>query len=130
MSWFLRCYRKFLASMVLGLWAFAVFVGIANACSLNDVAAAPHLPTVSVHAVSQSSDDGVAPGHEHSCSNDLPWVGVLMQAHEQPASQPLVLAELHHPGFPPTSAPALRFVRTGHPPPGVPLSLRTVRLAL
>ena len=130
MSWLLRRHRRFLASAVLGFWAFTVFLGIANACSWDSVVAVPHQPTVAVHAVSQSADGETAPGHEQSCSNDIPLMGVPGLVQDHPAGQPLILAAHRNLSFPPISAPALRLARAAHPPPGVPLSLRTVRLAL
>ena len=130
MTWFLRRYQRFLASTVLGLWAFAVLVGIANACGWDGVAAVPHRSTLAVHGVTQSSDGKTAPAHEHVCSNDLALLGALVPVQDPPGSHPFVLVAHHHLGFPLMSASALRCARTGLLPPGVPLSLRTVRLAL
>ena len=130
MSRFLRRHRKFLTSTVLGVWVFALVVGIANACSWDGVTATPHQPIVAVHAAGGVTDDGMAPGCEEFCSNDVPLLGVLQLVQDQPAGQPLVVATPPDLGFLPISAPALRSARPAHPPPGVPLSLRTVRLAL
>jgi len=41
-----------------------------------------------------------------------------------------IVATHHDFGFLPNSAPVLRLARTAHPSPGVPLSLRIVRLTL
>jgi len=75
-------------------------------------------------------EDGMAPGCEEFCSNDVPLVGVLQMLQDPPAGQPLVVATRHDLGFLPISAPLLRLARTAHPSAGVPLSLRIVRLTL
>jgi hypothetical protein len=128
----LHRHRKFLASTVLGLWMFALFVGIANACSWDGVTAAPHQPTVAAHAVDDDDamDHGMAADCDEFCSNDVPLLSVLQLVQEQPAGQPLVVATHHDLGFLPISAPVLRLARTAHPFPGVPFSLRIVRLTL
>jgi hypothetical protein len=129
MSRILHCHRQFLASAVLGLWAFAVFVGIANACTWDGAAAVSHQPTA-VHAAGDATEDGKALGCEEFCSNDLPLLGVLQLVQDAPAGQPLVVATHHKLGVLPISAPALRLARAAHPSPGVPFSLRIVRLTL
>jgi len=130
MSRLLRRHRKFLTSGVLGLWMFALFVGIANACTWDGVTAVPHPPTVAAHAADDAMDHDTGPGCEEFCSNDLPLLGVLQSAQDTPAGQPLVVATRHDLGFLPISAPVHRLARTAHPSPGVPLSLRIVRLTL
>ena len=125
----LHRHRQFLASAALGLWAFAVFVGIANACTWDGRTAAPHQPTAA-HAAGDAAGDSMAAGCEEFCSNDLPLLGVLQRVQDTPAGQPLVVATHHKLGVLPISAPALRLARTAHPTPGVPFSLRIVRLTL
>jgi hypothetical protein len=126
----LHRHRKFLTSTVLGLWMFALFVDIANACSWDGVAAVQHQPTMAVHAVGDVMDDGMAPVSEEFCSNDPPLLGVLQLAQDQPTGQPLVLETRHNFGFLLISAPILRLARNAHPSPGVPFCLRIVRLTL
>ena len=109
---------------------FALFVGIANACSWDDVTAVPHQPPVATHAVDDAMDHGMAADCDEFCSNDVPLLSVLQLVQEQPAGQPLVVATPHDLGFLPISAPVLRLARTAHPSPGVPFSLRIVRLTL
>jgi hypothetical protein len=133
MSRLLRRHRKILASTVLGLWAFAVFVGIANACTWDGVVAVPHQPTMAVHAGGDAINDGMAPGCEEFYSiysKDLPLVGVVQLLQDMPAGQPLFVATHHKLGVLPISAPFLRLARTAHPSPGVPFFLRIVRLTL
>jgi hypothetical protein len=126
----LHRYRRFLASAVLGLWTFALFVGIANACGWDGVPAAPDPPTVMAHAVDDAVDHGMAPGCDEFCSNDVPVFSMLKLVQDEPAGQPLVLAAHYYLGVLPILAPVLRLARNAHPPLGVPFSLRTVRLTL
>jgi hypothetical protein len=126
----LHRHRKFLASTVLGIWAFAVFVGVANACIWDGVTAAAHLPTTAAHADADATDQGIAPHCEQPGSNAVPLLGALQWVQDPAAGHPLVLAAIHDLGFPPISASRLRLARNAHPPPGVPFSLRTVRLTL
>jgi hypothetical protein len=130
MSRLLHRHRRFLASTVLGIWAFAVFVGIANACSWDGVTAPPHQPTAATHAEGDTADHELAPGCDQFCSNDVPLRSVLQLVQDPPAGQPLVLAAIHDLGFLPISPSRLGLARTAHPLPGVPLPLRTVRLTL
>ncbi len=125
-----RRHRKSFSSVILGLWVFALFVGIANACSWDGVTAAPHHPTVADHAMEDVADHEKAPGCDKFCSNDVPMLSVLKLVQDQPAGQPVALATYHHLGVLPISAPALRLARSAHSPPGVPFSPHFVRLTL
>lgn len=122
--------RKFLASTVLGVWLFALFVGIANACSWDGVSPVLHPSTVAAHAVDSDMAHGLAPSCDDCCSNDVPMLGVLKLIQDPPAGEPLVLAAHHDAGVLPVSASFVRRPRTAHPSPGVPFFLRTVRLTL
>jgi hypothetical protein len=130
MSRLLHRHRKILTSGVLGLWMFALFVGIANACSWDGVTTVPHQPIVATHAVGDAMDDDTAPACEEFCSNDVPLLGVLHLVQDTPAGQPLVIATDNHVGYLPISALIHRLARIAHPTPGVPFSLRIVRLTL
>jgi hypothetical protein len=130
MSRRLHRHRKFITSSILGLWIFALFVGIANACSWDGVTAAPHHSTVAAHAIDDIADQDVAPGCDEFCSNDVPMLSVLKLVQDQPPGQPLVLATHYRFGVLPSAAPVLRLAQTTHPPPGAPFSLRIVRLTL
>jgi len=123
-------HRKCLTSSVLAMWIFALFVGIANACICDGVMAVPHHSTAAIHGDVETMDHDMAPGCENFCSIDLPLFSVLQLVQDQPAGQPLVLATRHDLGSRPISALNLRFARYAHPPPGVPYSLRFVRLTL
>jgi hypothetical protein len=121
---------KLLTSTVMGLWVFALFVGIANACSWDGVSAVPHQPTVAAHAGDVAMDHGMAADCDEFCSNDVPLLGVLQLVQEQPAGQSLVVATHHRLGVVPSAALVLRLARTTHPPPGVSFSSHIVRLTL
>ena len=89
-----------------------------------------HPPTVNAHAVDRADDHDQAPGCVEFCSNDVPLVGALKLVQDQPAGQPLVVLSHYYLGALPIFAPAPCLARKVHPPPGVPFSLRTVRLTL
>lgn len=126
----LHRHRKLLTSTVLGLWMFALFVGIANACSWDGVTAVPHQLTVAAHAVDDDTDHGRATDGGEFCSIDVPLLSVLQLVQEQPAGEPQIVATRYDLGFQQFPAPTLRLARTAHPPPGVPFFLRTIRLTL
>jgi hypothetical protein len=126
----LRRHRKVLASTVLGLWLFALFAGIANACSWDGVTPVHPHPAVWDHTVDGDTGHGAAPGCEDFCSNDVPMLSVLKLVQDPPAGQPLVLAAHDEFGVLPIFASVVRWARTAHPSPGVPFLLRTVRLTL
>lgn len=130
MSPSLRCHRKILASSAVVIWAFGVFAGIANACSLDGLPATPHHPVTAVHAGDDAVDSGGAPDCDEHFGASLPLPGLVQRTQEQPVGEPLVVATHHQPGFLPISAPVLRAARTAHPSTGVPFSLRIVRLTL
>jgi hypothetical protein len=122
--------RRWLSSTVLVLWVFALSVGIANGCSWDGVTSMTHPSVADAHSVNSADDHDKAPGCDDFCSNDVPLVSVLRLIQDQPAGQPLVVASRNYFGALPNSAPVLRLARNAHPPPGVPFSLRTVRLTL
>src|SRR5664279_2903233 len=122
--------RKLFTSFILGLWLFALFVGIANACSWDGVTSVSHHPMAAAHPVDDAVDHDQAPGCDDFCNNDIPVLGVLKLVQDQPAGQPLVLASHYDLGVLSISAPVLRLARDARPPPGAPFSLRTVRLTL
>lgn len=130
MSHPLHRHCRWITSTVLGLWVFALFVGIANGCSWDGGTSIAHPPTMDAHLVDSFNHHDTAPGCDEFCSNDVPLVSVLKLVQDQPAGQPLVIASRHYLGILPISAPAPCMARNAHAPPGVPFSLRTVRLTL
>lgn len=129
MRHFLRRRRSGIASVVLGLWIFALFVGIAHACSGDGITPHAAMPMAG-HASEAPMDEGMAPGCEQFCSNDLPLVTVLKLVQDQPAEQPLVIAAFDPVGVVSRFAPGLRAAVAAHPPPGPPISIRFARLTL
>lgn len=130
MTRLLHHHRKGLTSSVLGVWLFALFVGIANACSWDGASAAPAYSVASADAADADMAHDAAPGCDDFCSNDVPMVSVLKLVQDPPAGQPLILAAHTEFGVLPISASVVRPTRTAHPAPGVPPFLRTVRLTL
>jgi hypothetical protein len=116
--------RRALTSIFLGAWVFALFVGIANACGWDGVI------TVAHHPVAAHSVDGMPPGCEQFCNDNLPLLAKLQSVQDGSAGQPLAFATHHYLGFAPMPAPALRPVLAAHPPPGAPPLLRFLRLSL
>ena len=86
-------HRKCLTSSVLAMWIFALFVGIANACSCDGVTAVPHQSTAALHVGGESMDHDMAPGCEDFCSNDLPMFSVLQLVQDQPAARGVILCD-------------------------------------
>lgn len=130
MSRLLHRNRRLLTSGVLGLWVFALFVGIVNACGWDGLTSVAHSPTVVANSTHNAVDHDMAPSCDEFCSNDVPLVSVLGLVQDQSAGQPVVLATHYNLGVPLNSAHVLRLARNAHPPPGVPFSLGTVRLTL
>jgi len=108
----LQRHRKCLTSTTLGLWMLALFVGIANACSRDDVTEVSHQPTVAGQAVDYAMDDGKALGCDEFFSNGVPLFRVLELVQDQPAKQRFIIETHHDLGFVPISAPVLRLART------------------
>jgi hypothetical protein len=75
-------------------------------------------------------DDHMAPGCDDLPSNDLTLLSVLQLVEDLPAG--LALSVATHRGLRslPNSAPLFQMARRAHPPPGVPFSLRIVRLTV
>jgi hypothetical protein len=121
--------RRSLASLILGVWLFGLFVGIAHACGLDGVTPMRHHPAAA-RIVDQPSPDGMPPGCEKFCNDDLPLIAKVQPVQDLPGGQPLVLAAHHESVFAPIPTPVLDPALAAHPPPGVPLSIRFVRLTL
>jgi hypothetical protein len=112
---------------MLGAWLFAVFAGIANAC----------LPesgnTIQNASMAMGTDHDGDPTRsaacEQFCNIDTPLFSKLQLVQDQPAGQPLLVASVSVllSSAPASAAPV---VYLAHPPPGVPILLRSLRLAL
>ena len=120
--------RRRFASLMLGTWVFALFVGIANAC-LPGEGPQGHSAMHATAAAYHDADESVPPDCAQFCNEDLPLVAKLKTVHDQSAVQPLLVALFEVPVVAERSLrvdPAL----LAHPPPGVPVYLRSLRLAL
>jgi hypothetical protein len=125
----LRRHRKGLACAALGLWLFALFLGIAHACRWDGVTTVTHAPSVEAH-VGGGVADNTAPDCEDSASKDLPLPSVFQLVQDPPTVVSLIVATQHGLRLLPISAPLAGLSGREHPPPGVPFSHRIVRLTL
>ena len=86
-----RRQRKTITGVALGVWLFALFVGIAHACGWAEPSiAAVH--AVAASASQHSSDEGRPAGCEQFCKSDIPVVAKLPSLGDQPDAQPLIVA--------------------------------------
>ncbi len=122
----LRRHRKALAALTLGAWLFALFMGIANACAT----AGAQTATAQGMAMSgdASHDERPSANCLQFCADDTPVSAKLQLAPDQPTGQPLLVAaaSLSHA---PSAVPAAAVVHLAHPPSGVPVLLRSLRVA-
>jgi hypothetical protein len=125
----LRHRRKGLASAALGLWLFALFLGIAHACSWDGVTTVTHIANLPVHAGDGMADKS-APDCEDTPSNDLPLPSVHQLAQDPSGGIALPVATHSDLRLLPSSALLSGSACIAHPPPGVPFSHRIVRLTL
>ena len=125
----LRRHRRGLASAALGLWLFALFVGIAHACSWDGVTTVTHTPALEPH-VGGGVADSTAPDCEDSASSDLPLPSGLQLVQDAPAEVTLIVARQQDLRVLANSARLASVSGREHPPPGVPFSHRLVRLTI
>ncbi len=111
------------------MWLLAAFVGIANACLPGQGASAHPAAHASMAMGDHHPDESAPPDCAKFCNDDVPLFAKLQLVQDQPAGQPLLVA-----AFDVSVAvdPSARVVPThlAHPPPDVPLYLRSLRLAL
>jgi len=123
----LRRHRKGLASLILGAWFFALFVGIANAC-LPEPENAGETAGMAM-SPGHGGDEGQSPDCRQFCNVDTPLLSKLQLVQDQPAGQPLLVASVSNLLSPACTA-AVPATYLAHPPPDVPILLRSLRLAL
>jgi hypothetical protein len=123
----LRRHRKTLASLLLGAWLFALFVGVAHACMPPPSVACQDAGIAMGHG--SDGDDDASGNCREFCSVDTPLHSKLQLVQDQPAGPPLLVASA---GSVPAQvvAPAATKSHLAHPPADVSLLLRTLRLAL
>jgi hypothetical protein len=125
----LRRHRRGLASAALGLWLFALFVGIAHACSWDGVTTVTHTSALEGH-VGGGVADNTAPECEESASNDLPLPSGLQLVQDAAAEITLIVARRQGLRVLANSARLAGVPGREHPPPSVPFSHSIVRLTL
>jgi len=125
-----RRHRKPLSALMLGVWLFALFVSTANACMPVFV---PGMGTPE-QASNMAADCGEAEHQTPSasclqfCADDTPVFSKLQLIQDQPGGQPLLISGSAF--VAPPRVPSLAVHQHAHPPPGVPVLLRSLRLAL
>lgn len=115
--------------LILGLWLFALFVGVANACLPGQTLDAH--PAAHAAAPLQSHHGGEDPSPDCAklCSDGVPLFAKLQLVQDQPAAQAFLVsvALSHEPAVIGVNATPPQLA---HPPPDVPVYLRSLRLAL
>ena len=119
---------KLAAGFALGVWLFAVFVGVVHACGLGELGATPGHRTVT-SASACSACEGMPVGCAQFCASDVPVVGKVPSIGEQSAEQiPIAAATNVHVVI--ALPPAASLARAARPPSGVPPTLHFTRLRL
>lgn len=122
--------RKILTSVTLGCWVFALFVGVVHACGLDEALGhSQQMVSASIDSHGQGDDDA-GTGCERFCADNLPVLAKLQMVQDQPGGQALISPlRVGEPLFARMTAATSRLDRP-HPPPGIALNIRFVRLAL
>ncbi len=123
-----RQQRKTITGVALGVWLFALFVGIANGCGWVEPNMAP-VHVVAASTSEQHSDEGAPVGCEQFCKADIPIVTKLSPLGDQPDAQPLIVVvrDISVAAAPP---PVLQLALAARPPPDVTAYLRFAHLRL
>ena len=119
---------KTITGVALGVWLFALFVGIAHACGWVEPSSAP-VHAVAANASQHSSDEGAPVGCEQFCKSDIPVVTKLPPLADQPDAQPLIVA-VNNVRVVRASPLAMRLGQAAHSTSDVPPFLRVTRLRL
>ncbi len=88
-----------------------------------------HYP-MAASAIGHRDRGDIAPNCAQFCQDNVPLVAKLQPLEDSPGGQPLVVPVAHDLGVAPIDVYAPQPVRVEHPSPGVPLSIRFVRLTL
>jgi hypothetical protein len=116
-------------SLTLGMWLFALISGIASACLPGQPGAAHAERHNAIVASAHHTEDAAAVECASVCNEDRALFAKLQLVQDPPAGQAFLLAVQP---FPLLAQPSVHIAPTlrAHPPPGVPLYLRSLRLAL
>jgi hypothetical protein len=122
--------RKVLTPLVLALWLFAIFVGVAHACGLGE--RFEHVGAVGMVTTSgpDSPDENGSPNCEKFCAEDLPIPAKLKAFHDLPDGQFLLASPSVGGSFQATKVASLPRLAARDPPPALAIYTRFVRLAL
>jgi len=121
--------RKVVTSVTLGCWLFAFFVGVVHACVLDEALGHTHQVVIVATDNRDIGDDHAVPGCEQFCATDVPVLAKLQSVQDQPGGHALPLPFLDEPLLVRVASVPSPPHRP-HPPPGVALITRFVRLAL
>jgi predicted small lipoprotein YifL len=125
---FFRQQRKTITSFALVAWLFALFVGIAHACGLDEPTTAPP-DVVAANPGERPADTGTPDACEQFCKTDVPVVSKLQFLGDQPDPQPLIVA-VRDLGIAVASPPVLQLAPAAHPHPDAAAFLRFAHLRL
>jgi hypothetical protein len=123
--------RHIFASITLGCWLFAVFIGVVHACGFDgELGYWPEGMTAATMGPGQSDDD-TAPGCAQFCAGSLPVLAKIQQVADQSSEQALLLPPWFVAPLPAPVTPAPLALHRLDSPPGIALlNTRFVRLAL
>jgi hypothetical protein len=124
----LRRRRKAFAKVCLAAWLFVLGMGLAYACGWH--ADSHHEAELAASGVPASDhEDSVPPGCEDACKDQAAVVSKLQLVQDPPSGHPLLLPSLV---AVPASQGVARLDRAAseRPPPGLPVSIRFLRLHL
>ena len=130
MTFFRARQKRIFASMALGCWLFAMFIGVVHACSLDgengylqdDMTASTICPG--------PGDDDTAAGCAQFCAGNLPVLAKIQPIADQSSEQALLLPPSFVEALPAPVTPAPLALHRLDSPPGIALNTRYVRLAL
>ena len=121
--------RKVWASIALGCWLFAFLVGVVHACGLDEALGdSQHFVTASSEN-QVGGDENALPGCERFCT-EKPLLAKLQTVQDQPGGQTPLFARFVGEPFLAPIASIPPTLHRPHPPPGIALNTRFVRLAL
>lgn len=123
-----RRLRKLLTSAALGVWVFALIVGVANACGWTD-AFTPSAMAGVAHEAASHGDEGTSDCVK-LCAEGLPVLAKVQAVQDPPEGEPLIIAPGHGVDLWRRSAPTLRPLHARRAPRAVPPLLRFLRLTL
>jgi hypothetical protein len=120
--------RRAITAIALGVWLFALFVGVAHACGLGEPGPAP-VAAVAADASERPCDAGAPPGCQEFCGTDVPLVTRLPSVPDQPDAKVFLVAA-RAPDVKVDSPSVLRLTPTAQLSTVLPLFLRFAQLRL